>query len=174
MPEINSTEKIKNLEQYCDSSDMEYYTAEVLFKENPEIIVSCFTNALTLPLSLTLKYDMDNRVFEELTRYLLKSYWMGYFYIAEMKIIKNKKPVPKKTRHACINLVEKEQETDVWLSPLEGDPYQLSNTPFHREIKKIEQAVMWATQNKIKSMSAGKMGMSTSEVGDLIAELVSK
>ena len=40
--------------------------------------------------------------------------------------------------------------------------------------EKIEQAVMWATQNKIKSMSAGKMGMSTSEVGDLIAELVSK
>jgi len=40
--------------------------------------------------------------------------------------------------------------------------------------EKVEQAVMWATQNKIKSMSAGKMGMSTSEVGGLIAELVSK
>ncbi len=38
----------------------------------------------------------------------------------------------------------------------------------------IEKAVMFATANKMKSMSAGKMGMSTTEVGDLIAELVAK
>ena len=33
----------------------------------------------------------------------------------------------------------------------------------------IEQAVMWACANKIKNLGAGKMGYSTSEVGDLIA-----
>jgi 3-isopropylmalate dehydrogenase len=33
----------------------------------------------------------------------------------------------------------------------------------------IEQAVMYATANKLKSLAAGKMGYSTSEVGDLIA-----
>jgi 3-isopropylmalate dehydrogenase len=36
----------------------------------------------------------------------------------------------------------------------------------------IEQAVMWATANKLKSLAAGKMGYSTSEVGDLIATKV--
>jgi 3-isopropylmalate dehydrogenase len=37
----------------------------------------------------------------------------------------------------------------------------------------IEKAVMEVTGTKLKSMSAGKMGYSTSEVGDLVAELIS-
>ena len=37
----------------------------------------------------------------------------------------------------------------------------------------IENAVMWACANKIKNLGAGKMGYSTSEVGDLIAEKAS-
>jgi 3-isopropylmalate dehydrogenase len=37
---------------------------------------------------------------------------------------------------------------------------------------KIEEAVMDATANKLKSMQAGRMGYSTSEVGDLVAEAV--
>ena len=37
----------------------------------------------------------------------------------------------------------------------------------------IEQSVMWATANKLKSLAAGKMGFSTTEVGDLIAEKLS-
>ena len=37
----------------------------------------------------------------------------------------------------------------------------------------IEEAVKWACANKLKSLAAGKMGFSTSEVGDLIAEKVS-
>jgi 3-isopropylmalate dehydrogenase len=38
----------------------------------------------------------------------------------------------------------------------------------------IEQAVMWATANKLKSLAAGKMGFSTTEVGDLIANKVAE
>ena len=38
----------------------------------------------------------------------------------------------------------------------------------------IEQAVMWATANKLKSLAAGKMGYSTTEVGDLIAAKVAE
>jgi len=34
----------------------------------------------------------------------------------------------------------------------------------------VEQAVMFVTANKIKSLQAGKMGYSTTEVGDLVAE----
>ena len=37
---------------------------------------------------------------------------------------------------------------------------------------KIEKAVMTATGSKLKSLSAGKMGYSTSEVGDLIVDLL--
>jgi hypothetical protein len=33
---------------------------------------------------------------------------------------------------------------------------------------------MWATANKLKSLAAGKMGYSTSEVGDLIAAKVAE
>jgi 3-isopropylmalate dehydrogenase len=33
----------------------------------------------------------------------------------------------------------------------------------------VEQSIMNVTGNKLKSMSAGKMGYSTSEVGDLVA-----
>jgi 3-isopropylmalate dehydrogenase len=38
----------------------------------------------------------------------------------------------------------------------------------------IEQAVMYATANKLKSLAAGKMGYSTSEVGDLVASKVAE
>ena len=38
----------------------------------------------------------------------------------------------------------------------------------------VEKAVMFATANKLKSMQAGKMGYSTSQVGDLIAEKVAE
>jgi 3-isopropylmalate dehydrogenase len=36
----------------------------------------------------------------------------------------------------------------------------------------IEKAVMFVTANKLKSLQAGKMGFSTSQVGDLVAEHV--
>ena len=42
----------------------------------------------------------------------------------------------------------------------------------HRMGKIIEEAVMWACVNKVKDLGAGKMGYSTSEVGDLVAEQV--
>ena len=35
---------------------------------------------------------------------------------------------------------------------------------------RVEQAVRWVTANRVKSMSAGKMGYSTAEVGDLVVE----
>jgi len=38
----------------------------------------------------------------------------------------------------------------------------------------IEDAVKYATANKLKSMQAGRMGYSTSEVGDLVAEKVAE
>jgi 3-isopropylmalate dehydrogenase len=38
----------------------------------------------------------------------------------------------------------------------------------------VEKAVMFATANKIKSLQAGKMGYSTSEVGDIVAEKVAE
>jgi 3-isopropylmalate dehydrogenase len=38
----------------------------------------------------------------------------------------------------------------------------------------IEQAVMWATANKLKSLAAGRMGYSTSQVGDLVATKVAE
>ncbi|MHC5061933.1 MAG: 3-isopropylmalate dehydrogenase [Planctomycetota bacterium] len=40
--------------------------------------------------------------------------------------------------------------------------------------QKIEEVVKFVTGNKLKSMGAGKMGYSTSEVGDMIAELVAE
>jgi 3-isopropylmalate dehydrogenase len=40
--------------------------------------------------------------------------------------------------------------------------------------KKIEDAVKFVTANKMKSMAAGKMGHSTSQVGDLVAEKVAE
>jgi len=38
----------------------------------------------------------------------------------------------------------------------------------------IEKAVMFTTANKLKSLQAGKMGYSTSEVGDIVAEKVAE
>jgi 3-isopropylmalate dehydrogenase len=38
--------------------------------------------------------------------------------------------------------------------------------------KAIEQAIMHVTGSKLKSLSAGKMGYSTTEVGDLVAQHV--
>jgi 3-isopropylmalate dehydrogenase len=39
---------------------------------------------------------------------------------------------------------------------------------------KVEEAVKYITGNKLKSMQAGNMGYSTSEVGDLVAEQITK
>ena len=36
----------------------------------------------------------------------------------------------------------------------------------------IEEAVMYVTGNKLKGLGAGKMGYSTTEVGDLVASYV--
>ena len=36
----------------------------------------------------------------------------------------------------------------------------------------IENAIMYVTANKLKDMGAGKMGYSTTEVGDLVAERI--
>jgi 3-isopropylmalate dehydrogenase len=38
----------------------------------------------------------------------------------------------------------------------------------------VEKAVMSVTANRLKSLAAGKMGYSTSEVGDLVAEKVAE
>jgi 3-isopropylmalate dehydrogenase len=38
----------------------------------------------------------------------------------------------------------------------------------------IENAIMYVTANKLKDMGAGRMGYSTTEVGDLVAERISK
>ncbi|MDP6700317.1 MAG: isocitrate/isopropylmalate family dehydrogenase, partial [Candidatus Latescibacteria bacterium] len=38
--------------------------------------------------------------------------------------------------------------------------------------KKVEETVMFVTGKKMKSLQAGKMGYSTSEVGDLVAQAV--
>ena len=40
--------------------------------------------------------------------------------------------------------------------------------------EKIEESVKFVTGNKLKSMQAGRMGYSTSEVGDLVAEKVAE
>jgi len=40
--------------------------------------------------------------------------------------------------------------------------------------KKIEDTVKFVTGNKLKSLAAGKMGYSTTEVGDMVAELVAE
>jgi 3-isopropylmalate dehydrogenase len=39
---------------------------------------------------------------------------------------------------------------------------------------KVEKAVKFVTANKLKSLAAGKMGYSTSQVGDLVAEKVAE
>ena len=38
----------------------------------------------------------------------------------------------------------------------------------------IEEAVKWVTGNKLQSLAAGRMGYSTSEVGDLVVEHIVK
>jgi 3-isopropylmalate dehydrogenase len=40
--------------------------------------------------------------------------------------------------------------------------------------KKIEDTVKFITSNKLKSLAAGRMGYSTTEVGDMVAELVAE
>ncbi len=39
--------------------------------------------------------------------------------------------------------------------------------------RRIEEAVVWVTSTKLQSLAAGRMGYSTSEVGDLVAKAVS-
>ncbi|MFO8008641.1 MAG: 3-isopropylmalate dehydrogenase [Candidatus Brocadiia bacterium] len=39
-----------------------------------------------------------------------------------------------------------------------------------RAARRVERAVMWVTANKLESLAAGRMGFSTQQVGDLVAE----
>ena len=50
----------------------------------------------------------------------------------------------------------------------------LSNLGEEKAADAVEKAVMYVTANKLKSLAAGKMGHSTSEVGDLIASRVAE
>jgi 3-isopropylmalate dehydrogenase len=50
----------------------------------------------------------------------------------------------------------------------------LENLGEQRAAESIENAVKYATANKLKSLAAGKMGYSTSEVGDIVAEKVAE
>jgi len=54
----------------------------------------------------------------------------------------------------------------------EGDVQMLETLGEEKAGAKIEDSVKFVTANKLKSMQAGKMGYSTSEVGDLVAEKV--
>ena len=40
--------------------------------------------------------------------------------------------------------------------------------------ERIVRAAQWVTGNRMKSQAAGKMGYSTSEVGDLVCEALAK
>ncbi len=48
----------------------------------------------------------------------------------------------------------------------------LENVGEEKAARAIEEAVKYVTANKMKSMAAGKMGFSTSQVGDLVAQYV--
>jgi len=50
----------------------------------------------------------------------------------------------------------------------------LSNLGEEKAADAVEKAVMYVTANKLKSLAAGKMGYSTSEVGDLVVERVAE
>ena len=43
-------------------------------------------------------------------------------------------------------------------------------TPSPSGLAAIERSIAYVTGNKLKSVAAGKMGYSTSEVGDLVVE----
>lgn len=49
----------------------------------------------------------------------------------------------------------------------------LENLGLDSSAAKVEKAVIEVTANRLKSLAAGKMGMSTSQVGDLVSSLVS-
>ena len=50
-------------------------------------------------------------------------------------------------------------------------PVQILDTPM-RAARRVERAVMEVVARHMKSMEAGKMGLSTSEVGDLVVKYV--
>jgi 3-isopropylmalate dehydrogenase len=50
----------------------------------------------------------------------------------------------------------------------------LANLGEEKAANAIEQSVMYITANKMKSLAAGKMGYSTTEVGDLVATKVAE
>jgi 3-isopropylmalate dehydrogenase len=60
------------------------------------------------------------------------------------------------------------------LAAIEAGRMMLNHLGETKAAKSIEDAVAYMCANKIKSVSAGKMGFSTTEVGDMIAEYIAK
>jgi 3-isopropylmalate dehydrogenase len=58
------------------------------------------------------------------------------------------------------------------LAAIASGSMMLEHLGEEKAAKAIEDAVMYVTANKLKDMGAGKMGYSTTEVGDLVAERV--
>ena len=71
-------------------------------------------------------------------------------------------------RHFGIN-----PESDIMLCRCEATLHAYT-CDFQSELAAIEEAVMFVTASKLKSLAAGRMGYSTSEVGDLVAEKVAE
>ncbi|RMD59551.1 MAG: 3-isopropylmalate dehydrogenase, partial [Nitrospirae bacterium] len=60
------------------------------------------------------------------------------------------------------------------LAAISAAEMMLSHLGEEKAADAIERAIMYVTEHKIESLSAGKMGYTTTEVGDLVAEYIIK
>jgi len=60
------------------------------------------------------------------------------------------------------------------LAAISACQMMLENLGEGKGAKKVEEAIMKVVRNDVKSLTAGKMGYSTSEVGDLVVKYIIK
>ena len=67
---------------------------------------------------------------------------------------------------SLIYLVEDDQDIR------ELEAYALENAGYTKAADRVMKAIMHVTGTKMKSQAAGKMGYSTTEIGDLVCEVL--
>ena len=106
---------------------------------------------------LTYIYDLWERAFHEMGKAQYPNIEREYYHVDA----------------TCMWMVKNPEWFDVIINPLAAIcavQMMLETLGEEKAAKKLEETVMFVTSQKLESMQAGKMGYSTSEVGDLVAK----
>ena len=94
-------------------------------------------------------------------------------FLGDLKKLRTGRAHPSLIEHLKVDFYGTESPLNQVANISVEDARTLSITPWDRNmVAAIEKAIITVVREKLKDLAAGKMGYSTSQVGDLVASLI--